>query len=375
MPWARRDARDAPRCASPSSARGLDSWRAAARWPATAAWRMVAGSARPAAIAPNQPTRNPIECVAGPGRVGCRLRLRRHLEAEALGSVPAITVAPFAPRFTHRAGRELEQPLDAVPAEQYTSASAAVANRRSGAASLTAAVRPAGHDQGGPIDARSRLTNEPAAAEFDRASASAAKRLAEPASRPGRGGVDSGEPRRVKVIGMEPVGSGAVGHERPLAAGRDDDTDPPGTDARHANGAHADLVAADRLDERPSGGVAPDRRHERGLRPEPAQPAGGRRREPTLRTTPNRARRCRTQRARTAGRRRASGRRPRRSVGPRAGGGLGGAAAGRARTEDSQRLQPFRHIFRHTGGRHGRGGSTMQPSRTSGSVLPRSPSQ
>ncbi len=81
---------------------------------------------------------------------------------------------------------------------------------------------------------------------------------------------------------MEPVGGGTVGHERPLPAGRDHDTDSSGTDTRHANGSHADLVGAHRLDERASGRIPPDGSHERGFCPEPAQPTSGRRRGPTL---------------------------------------------------------------------------------------------
>ena len=127
------------------------------------------------------------------------------------------------------------------------------------------------------------LTRAPAGPpELDRATAGLAERLAEQRVDRDVEGVDPGEPGRVEVLGMEPVGGGTVGHERPLPAGRDHDTDPPGADARDANGSHADLVGAHRLDERASGRVPPDRRHERGFRPEPAQPAGGRRRRPTL---------------------------------------------------------------------------------------------
>ena len=51
-----RDADDDP---SANSGLGDKSWRAAARWPATAARWSDAGSDRPARCAANQPTRNP----------------------------------------------------------------------------------------------------------------------------------------------------------------------------------------------------------------------------------------------------------------------------------------------------------------------------
>ena len=80
---------------------------------------MVAGSARPAAIAPNQPTRNPASNASPAPVVSAAVSgWRRHLEAEALGPVPGHHRGPLRPSLHDRARRELEQALDAVPAEQ-----------------------------------------------------------------------------------------------------------------------------------------------------------------------------------------------------------------------------------------------------------------
>ena len=59
-----------------------------------------------------------VECIAGPGRVGGRERLRRDLEAQALRPVPGHHGGALRPSFDDRARRELEQALDAVTAEQ-----------------------------------------------------------------------------------------------------------------------------------------------------------------------------------------------------------------------------------------------------------------
>ena len=83
------------------------------------------------------------------------------------------------------------------------------------------------------------------------------------------------EPGAPEVTRLEQVGGAAVGHEAALAAGLDDDPDPPGPGSGHARDAGGHAVGPDRVDERPARGIAPDRSDEAGLRAETAEPARG----------------------------------------------------------------------------------------------------
>ncbi len=94
--------------------------------------------------------------------------------------------------------------------------------------------------------------------------------------------IDPGEPASPEIVRAELVGGAAVGHERALAAGPDEDTDPAGGPTGNATDPGHHPVGADRVDERPPGGIAADRADQRRTDPEPAEPAGRVRGRPTL---------------------------------------------------------------------------------------------
>ena len=127
----------------------------------------------------------------------------------------------------------------------------------------------------GPIEARSMLTTAPASrASSIAAAAGIPERLAE--QRVDRQVEGIAPPRTTtawRSSGRELVGRAAVGDEAALAVGRDEDADPPGPRSRDAHDARRHAVAPERLDQRPAGRVAPDRRDQARARPEPAEPA------------------------------------------------------------------------------------------------------
>src|SRR5439155_16450304 len=88
------------------------------------------------------------------------------------------------------------------------------------------------------------------------------------------------EPSGPEVAGRELVRRTTVGHERSLASPRDEDGDPAARPARDADGPDPDAVPSDGLDERPTGRIAPDRRHELHAHAETGEPARDARRGP-----------------------------------------------------------------------------------------------
>ena len=89
--------------------------------------------------------------------------------------------------------------------------------------------------------------------------------------------IDLGEPRRPEVLGSQPVRSPAIGDERALPARADKDPDAAGPDPRDPCRSNSNVVAPDRVHQRPPGRVAADGRHERHVRPEASQPTCRRR--------------------------------------------------------------------------------------------------
>ena len=177
------------------------------------------------------------------------------------------TVAPASPRLTTTTGaRARARASVRPPAPSRPGASTAVANRRSGATPRDELERSLAGRRRGAARRRQVEADERAGrpGEIDGRAGRRGRAARRAASRPAGGaGVASCEPGRRGGRRLEPVGRAPVGDERPLAARRDEDADPPG---RHAAGDPDDprrhAVGPDRLDERPTGGVPPDRRDE-----------------------------------------------------------------------------------------------------------------
>ena len=226
----------------------------------------------------NQPTRKPASNASPAPVVSvAAMRLVATSKPNALAARSAAsTVAPFGPRLMTATGASSSSPSRTAP-PRSASASAAVANRRSGA---------------GVADQRARRPAAVGQQRPDRREVDADR--AHPRRAPGRS--PAGPPRRAaRRAASRPAGGGRsapANHaarrspgasrsaaprsatKRPLAAGRDEDADPPGAcpgDARHARTVTPSPRM--RLDQRPAGGIASDRRDEARSGPEPGEPA------------------------------------------------------------------------------------------------------
>ena len=240
------------------------------------------------------------------------------------------TVAPLRPRLTTAIGATSMRPSSSCLDPTSARDSSRVANTRSGrtsSSSASAARRP--FASSGAVELRSTVTSAPASrARRVAAMPGEAQRLVE--QRVGRevDGVRALEPLGLEVLRPEPERGAAILDEAALAAGLDEHADPARRRAGDPDRADLDAVAGDGRDERPADRVATDRAHEAAPRPEPAEPARGRRRAAAL-AEADAARdvgaALEVQAGR--GRRRARGRRRRRST------GLLGGRRGRAGRE------------------------------------------
>jgi hypothetical protein len=94
--------------------------------------------------------------------------------------------------------------------------------------------------------------------------------------------VRPGEPLRLHVVRSQLERGAAVGHERPLAVGRNHDPDAAGPRPSHADGPDLHAVTAHGLDERAAHRIPADRGDQCRSRPEPPEPARRVRRRSTL---------------------------------------------------------------------------------------------